>query len=77
MTTPTVRRTIDVSGLPEEAVRAVESIVAMLRPKSFVPPSFRSADEWSQALRAWGASHGRLDRLADDSRDSIYEGRGE
>ncbi len=35
------------------------------------------ADEWSRALRAWAASHPVRTVLADDSRESIYEGRGE
>jgi hypothetical protein len=70
-------RTIDVSGLPEEAICAVESIISLLRPKSQAPPPFQSMEEWSQSLRAWAASHPRLDQAADDSRDSIYEGRGE
>ena len=28
-------------------------------------------------LRAWAASHRKLDHIADDSRESIYEGCGE
>jgi hypothetical protein len=35
------------------------------------------ADEWCRALRAWAASHPVRTVLADDSRESIYEGRGE
>lgn len=34
-------------------------------------------DEWIRALRAWAASHPIGAVLADDSRESIYEGRGE
>ena len=34
-------------------------------------------DEWEKALDAWAAGHPRLDRIANDSRESIYEGRGE
>ena len=36
-----------------------------------------TADEWARALRAWAASHPVGTVLADDSRESIYEGRGE
>ena len=36
-----------------------------------------TADEWVRALRAWAASHPVSAVLADDSRESIYEGRGE
>src|SRR5947209_3340196 len=35
------------------------------------------ADQWVAELRAWAAGHRRLDTLADDSREGIYEGRGE
>jgi hypothetical protein len=76
-TTQTTPRTIDVSGLPEEAIRAVESIVTLLRPKGQAASMPPSVEEWSRALRAWAASHPRLDQAADDSRESIYEGRGE
>jgi hypothetical protein len=34
-------------------------------------------DQWMKEFRAWVASHPRLNYLADDSRDSIYAGRGE
>jgi hypothetical protein len=36
-----------------------------------------TGDEWARALRAWAASHPVGAVLADDSRESIYEGRGE
>jgi hypothetical protein len=36
-----------------------------------------TADEWVRALRVWAASHPVSDALADDSRERIYEGRGE
>ena len=35
-----------------------------------------TADEWARALRAWAATHPVGAALADDSRESIYEGRG-
>lgn len=34
-------------------------------------------DAWLKEFREWVASHPRLDYVADDSRDSIYAGRGE
>ncbi len=34
-------------------------------------------DQWIARLRQWAASHRRLSYEADDSRESIYEGRGE
>ncbi|MBI3757222.1 MAG: hypothetical protein HY267_04520 [Deltaproteobacteria bacterium] len=36
-----------------------------------------TSDEWSVMLRAWAASHPMGTAVADDSRESIYEGRGE
>jgi hypothetical protein len=36
-----------------------------------------TADEWSRELRNWAASHPTRNVVADDSRESIYEGRGE
>lgn len=75
-TTAHSRRSIDVSGLPEEAVRAVASIVSLLR-RPGQAPSFPSVEEWSRALRAWAAGHARSSTVADDSRESLYEGRGE
>jgi len=34
-------------------------------------------DQWSAKLRAWAASFPTLPHAADDSRESIYAGRGE
>ena len=41
------------------------------------PPGARPFAEWSADLRAWAASHKPVSHVVDDSRDSIYEGRGE
>jgi hypothetical protein len=35
-----------------------------------------SAEEWVADIRAWANSHRRLPHEADDSRESIYAGRG-
>lgn len=40
-------------------------------------PTPTSAEQWIAEFRAWIASHPRLPYEADDSRESIYEGRGE
>ncbi len=40
-------------------------------------PQTLSAAEWTASLKAWAASHPHLDYIADDSRESIYAGRGE
>ena len=34
-------------------------------------------EEWVRAFREWAASHPALTTIADDSRESIYQGRGE
>ena len=67
-------RSVDVTGLPEEAIRAVEVYVAQLRgqPVPAVPAPFRSYAEWAKALREWAESHPRRDTLADDSRVAIF-----
>jgi hypothetical protein len=41
------------------------------------PPGFMSRQEWSKAFREWVASHRPVDHFVDDSRESIYAGRGE
>jgi hypothetical protein len=71
-------RTIDVSGLPEEVVGAVELLVSQLR-RAQQPPaeprrfgSFSSYEEWSKALYEWAESHPKRETLADDSREAIY-----
>ncbi len=66
------------TGLPEEAVRAVESLVATLRAKTRnLSLAYAPYEEWSRAFREWVESHPRWHSLADDSRESIYAGRGE
>jgi hypothetical protein len=72
------RKTIDVSGLSDEAVRAVELLVTELRRHQPVPVaqrgmgSFASYEEWSRAFREWVASHKPLGTSADYSLESIY-----
>jgi predicted DNA-binding antitoxin AbrB/MazE fold protein len=46
-------------------------------PAPSYPPGFTTPEEWVRALREWAASHPRVDHFADDSRESIYAGRGE
>ncbi|QDV73217.1 hypothetical protein [Botrimarina mediterranea] len=36
-----------------------------------------SADDWVSDVRSWAESHRTLSQEADDSRESIYAGRGE
>jgi hypothetical protein len=71
---------IDVSGLPEAVVsdpkRLVEPLRGQPRPATELPPN-EMPEEWVARLVAWAESHPKSDVIADDSRESIYEGRGE
>jgi phenylpyruvate tautomerase PptA (4-oxalocrotonate tautomerase family) len=40
-------------------------------------PSSMTAEEWIARMKAWAARHPRVDHFVDDSRESIYAGRGE
>jgi hypothetical protein len=46
-------------------------------PKPSPTPSEQTPEQRVAAWRAWVASHRNQTRVADDSRESIYEGRGE
>lgn len=79
--------TFDVTGLPREVVRDLEKLVQTLRHQfaatGAAPTPMReetaglSADEWIARFRAWSESHPRRESIIDDSRESIYTGRGE
>ena len=73
----TGQRSIEVTGLPEEAIRALEALVAALRSPGNLALPYASYEEWSRALREWVQSHPKRDTDADWSRDSIYAGRGQ
>jgi plasmid stability protein len=70
-------------ALREKAARLGQSLEAYLEQvaereaqgEEREPP--HSADQWVAELRAWAASHRPLETVVDDSRESIYEGRGE
>ena len=75
---PPSKSELDVTGLPEEAIRAVQSVIAVLRGQTGTGrPSFSSREEWVKAIQQWAESHPKIDKPADDSRESIYAGRGE
>jgi hypothetical protein len=53
-------RSIDVSGLPQEAVQVVEALVSLLRGQPTLPggaASSSSREEWIKAIREWASSH--------------------
>ena len=76
-TTIEKKRTVDLTGLPDEAVHAVESLVSTLRKQVNSSPVRASYADWSKALHEWAASHKAVANPADWSRESIYAGRGE
>jgi len=61
----------DVSAIVREAVE--EKLAAT--PAAGMPG--KRFEEWSAALHAWAASHKPVSHFVDDSRESIYAGRGE
>lgn len=73
--------TIDATGLPAPVVQDLQRLVDTLR--TATTPDVRaqreqlSAEEWVRRWREFIASHARPGPIADDSRESIYEGRGE
>jgi hypothetical protein len=77
---PSRARVIDVTGLPDEAIEAVQAIIEVLRRQAVALPPRASASEWSTQFDAWmGAVALRANRypagfIVDDSRETIYEG---
>ena len=83
-----MQQTIDVTGLSPEAIRAVQTLIDAFRKQAAQPPAPPStywpgpppgetAEEWIARLRAWSEGHPKRDIEIDDSRETIYEGRGE
>ena len=71
-------QTIDVSGLPEAVVKDLQRLVNTLKSAASTPAArTETAEEWIARLRAWTESHPKRAIEFDDSRESIYEGRGE
>jgi hypothetical protein len=59
-------------GLPlEEFARTI------LEREATVPQPGKSVDEWIADWRSWTSTRPRRDIQLDDSREAIYEGRGE
>lgn len=73
-------RAVDVTGLTDEAVKAVEAYVAALRAVPTAvqpPPRVETTDERVARFLTWVDGRTSRNPSMDDSRDSIYEGRGE
>lgn len=62
---------------------AIDAAVKLLRaesqPAKLIPSQDdqQSIEDWCNRFDAWADSHQRLESEADDSRESIYAGRGE
>lgn len=73
-------RTIDVTGLPGPVIDNLEQLVAGLRAAipgggSRLTEDEKSLEQRVAAWRAWVESYQYVTAVADDSRESIYEGR--
>jgi hypothetical protein len=75
---------IDLTGLPPKAVEAVRTLVEALRQQAgSTAPTSPSGDDWRRLfdayLRQVAARASRYPEgfVVDDSRETIYEGRGE
>lgn len=64
------------SGKDVESIvrEAVEEKLASANPSG---PEGKTREQWSAELHAWAASHKPVTHFVDDSRQSIYAGRGE
>jgi hypothetical protein len=66
---PQSSRAIDVTGLPEEAIQAVQAVVALLRGQAKgAGPGFSSPEEWARAIREWAEGHTQGNQSADSCR---------
>lgn len=69
---------IDVTGLSADSVRMIESLVRSLRSEDNKKSwNQRDPDGWAAALHLWVESHPKREIVIDDSRETIYAGRGE
>ena len=62
-------------GVPVEAI-VLAAVTDKLGNTTAVSPDY-TADQFSTWIRAWADRFPKLDIVIDDSRESIYEGRGE
>jgi hypothetical protein len=74
--------TIDTSGLPESVVNDIRQLVNTLRgqlsvTKEVLHTQHETTEEWAIRLMAWAQGHPMRSIEFDDSRESIYSGRGE
>jgi hypothetical protein len=67
----------DVSDVASDLIE--KAVLASVIPNGHVSPAQRAAawQKWVASMRTWGATNLPQGHIVDDSRDSIYEGRGE
>ena len=73
-------QSLDLTGLPPSVVSELKGLVSALRanlgpvPK---PPRDEPYEAWERRLDTWMNSHPVREVTIDDSRESLYSGRGE
>lgn len=77
-----MQQTIDVTGLPEPVIRDLERMVEELREFPMNTDCDNNEwkskrDDWLSFWRNWCEKNARPTTIRDDSRENIYEGRGE
>jgi hypothetical protein len=73
---------LDLAGLPASVADELKRLVGTLRdhlthPTSTSAPAEETPDQWARRLQAWVDTHPPRPLTIDDSRESIYAGRGE
>ncbi len=77
------REALDLTGLPAPVADELRKLVATLRDSLGPVPSFSGSvaeeppDAWARRLQAWVDTHPSRPITIDDSRESLYSGRGE
>lgn len=81
--TSEAHESLDLTGLPAPVADALRRLVGTLRsdlarsPSPQTDPATELPDQWAVRLQAWVDSHPTRPALIDDSRESLYAGRGE
>lgn len=70
-----LRKRAEEEGVPVEAI-VLAAVTDKLGNTTATSPDY-TVDQFSTWLRAWADRFPKLDVVIDDSRESIYEGRGE
>jgi hypothetical protein len=76
-------QSLDLTGLPASVANELQRLVATLRDNlghastPSTSPAKESPEAWAQRLQTWVDTHTAEATTMDDSRESIYAGRGE